>query len=206
MSQSKVGVVDCGFGNIDGVVRAIRRVGMNGSPVSEAASAAAVDALVIPGVGAFGACAQSLALRGFTSVIKSFAAEELPVLGICVGAQVLLGESEEDPGQRGLGLIQGRVKRLSHGRTGVGWAQVRLACVEDPVSSSLAHLDNSFLYFSHNYTMEPEDPTCVLMHYGDPTVNAAVTHGSLTGVQFHPERSQGSGLRFLYLWSRLHCL
>ncbi|PYT08799.1 MAG: imidazole glycerol phosphate synthase subunit HisH [Acidobacteria bacterium] len=155
------------------------------------------EALVLPGVGAFGACMRALSERGFDQLIHERVAEGTPLLGVCVGMQILFEESEEFGRTAGLGLIRGRVRRFSDDLVvpQVGWNQVRQRRLH-PLLNGVEDL--AFFYFVHSFYCEPGDPEVTIgeTDYGDPYASV-VAQGHICGVQFHPEKSQAAGLRLL---------
>lgn len=187
----KLVLFDYGTGNLHSLGKALER---QGAAVAVGASLEGSDGLVLPGVGAFGAAAERLA--GHRSVIRAAADSGLPILGICLGMQLLLDGSEEGPG-RGLGLIAGRVRRLRTPRAPhMGWNTVT---GEDP---ALRPVPGEHFYFAHSFVAEPADPAAEAgwtAHDGD-RFPAVVRRGPVLGVQFHPEKSGAAGLRLLEAW------
>jgi glutamine amidotransferase len=179
---------DYGTGNLHSLRKALER---QGAEVAVGVELDVVDGLVLPGVGAFGAAAERLA--PWSAAIRSAAAGGLPVLGICLGMQLLLDASDEGPGA-GLGLIPGRVRRLRAGRVPhMGWNTV---ASDDPLFEDVS---GHRFYFANSYVAEPSVDTDALawtVHEGD-RFPAAVRRGSVVGTQFHPEKSGESGLRLL---------
>jgi glutamine amidotransferase len=155
------------------------------------------ERLVLPGVGAFRACMEALVARGFGELVREHAAAGKPLLGVCVGMQMLFEESEEFGTTRGLGLLRGRVRRFPEGLRvpQVGWNQVGWR-----VGHALAEgiEDETFFYFVHSYFCDAADESDVLgsTEYG-ATYASVVARGAVCGVQFHPEKSQAAGLRLL---------
>jgi len=196
-----VAVVDYGMGNLRSVEKALQRVGIAADVTRDAARIDAADGVVLPGVGAFGACMENL--RDFDLVAPVLRAIDSgrPFLGICVGLQLLFEESEEFGPVRGLGVLRGRCRRFRD--TGeadyrvphMGWNQLR----KQGTSPLLAGVDDgAFVYFVHSYYCESDDPAVVAAstHYGCDFV-AAVARDNLFGCQFHPEKSQTIGMRIL---------
>ena len=155
------------------------------------------ERLVLPGVGAFAACMTALSERGFDQLVCERVAQGTPLLGVCVGMQMLFEESEEFGRTRGLGLLRGRVRRFSDDLVvpQVGWNQIRQRRAH-PLFEGIA--DEAFFYFVHSFYCEPADDTVVL---GDTDYGVAyasvVAQKNVSGVQFHPEKSQATGLRLL---------
>lgn len=183
-------VYDYGAGNLHSLSKALER---NGATVRVGVELEGADGLVLPGVGAFGAAAA--ALESTADAIRDAVRGGLPVLGICLGMQLLLDGSEEGPGP-GLGLIPGRVRRLRTRRVPhMGWNRIE-PVGPDPVLGDEA--DRHF-YFANGYVAEPADPahvTAWATHDGERFC-AAVRRGRVMGTQFHPEKSGAPGLALL---------
>jgi glutamine amidotransferase len=208
----RVALVDLGMGNLHSVERALARA------ASDAGVACAVDrtadpdallradAIVVPGQGAFRDCAAALG-RGLGDALRGAIAKGTPYLGICLGLQALFDASEEAPGAAGLGVFPGRVLRLSPAEgvkiPHMGWNEVT---VVRPGAGPLAAFDGEtpHLYFVHSYHAVPDDPSLVaaVTEHGPHRVTAAVQRGNVVAVQFHPEKSQAHGLRFLAAFLR----
>jgi glutamine amidotransferase len=195
-----IGIVDYDIGNLRSVQKAFQHVGGEAVFVRTPDEIARVDALVLPGVGAFGDCVRSLAASGMWDVAAAWAKSEKPFFGICVGYQMLFESSEEAPGERGLGVFAGKVKKFSdkHGLKipQIGWNTV---AVRQPEAALLAGIsDGDYVYFVHSYYAAPEDPSIIALEtaYGD-SFAAAVARRNLLATQFHPEKSQRAGLQML---------
>jgi len=200
-----IAVVDYGVGNLRSAAKAIERAAAElGSPIEvrvtgELAAIDAADAVVLPGVGAFGACMQSLDRAGLTGPIRRAIAGGKPFLGICVGMQLLFEESEEFGPVAGLGVLPGKVVRFRSPGLKVphiGWNSLRLAR-PTPVLDGID--EGTFVYFVHSYYPVPGDPSLVAAtaEYGGEEFTAAVARDNLFATQFHPEKSQRVGLRLL---------
>lgn len=191
-----VAVLDYDSGNLRSVATAIRAVG--GEPVitADPVEALRCSALVVPGVGAFGSCVRALRARGLDGAIVRAAISGRPVLGVCVGMQVLFERSEESPDVAGLGLFPGFVRRLPSNVKvpHVGWNEVRWTAGNAPWDGLP---DDVPFYFVHSYAADPAMPApqAVLGSTDHGRTFAAVVGvGSVTAVQFHPERSGDAGL------------
>jgi imidazole glycerol-phosphate synthase subunit HisH len=161
---------------------------------------------VLPGVGAFGACMKALRERGFDEVVRERASAGAPLLGVCVGMQMLFEESEEFGRTSGLGLLRGRVRRFSHELLvpQTGWNQVSLTA---PHTLLAGIEDESFFYFVHSFYCEPEERAVVRgeTDYGGRYASV-VAQEAICGVQFHPEKSQAAGLRLLRNFASLEAV
>lgn len=196
-----IAVLDYGIGNLRSAQKALQQVGADARLVTDPEDAAGARGVVVPGVGAFGACMQALRTTGMAAVVVDAVAAGTPVLGICVGFQMLLESSEENPGVEGLGLLGGRVRLLPAGlrRPQMQWN--RLDARPGRRSAMLAPFgEPAWMYFVHSYAVEPaagDDGWVVATcDYGGPVV-AAAEHGELWGCQFHPEKSSSAGLALL---------
>ena len=202
--MSKVAIIDYGVGNLRSVEKAFAATGCDAIVSGDEKVLRAAERLVLPGVGAFGACMKALSERGFDQLVKERVREGTPLLGVCVGMQLLFETSDEFGATPGLGLLRGRVRRFSDDLVvpHVGWNrldQIRA----DPLFRDVAN--GSFFYFVHSYYCEPVEIEIVAgqTEYG---VNYAsvVTHENICGVQFHPEKSQNAGLQLLKNFARLN--
>jgi len=211
-------LVDYGIGNLRSLEKAFAHVGVAVHRTDDPAAIARATQLVVPGVGAFGACIDALQRRGLVEPILHAAAREVPLLGVCVGMQLLFDASEEHGEHAGLGLIPGRIVRFADDRVhdepgldGVavarrlkvphmGWSPVRPA----DTKNALGIVDGDHFYFVHSYYARPEASSDVLAwaDYG-AAFPAAVARGRVFGVQFHPEKSQAAGLRLLRAFADL---
>ena len=155
------------------------------------------DRLVLPGVGAFAACMRELSSRGFHELVRERVKEGTPLLGVCVGMQMLFEESEEFGATFGLGLLKGRVRRFPGDLVvpQVGWNQVRQRG-RHPLLADIH--DNAFFYFVHSYSCEADDRAVVIgeTDYGAP-YPSIVARENICGVQFHPEKSGDLGLKIV---------
>ena len=189
-----VAVVDYDAGNTLSVTRALEKVGSRVDLTPDPDRVASADAIVLPGVGAFGDCMQKLRERGMDDACREAYEAGKPLLGVCVGLQVLFEVSEESPKARGLGILPGTVRRFEVGDLKVphmGWNQLSIARGH-PV---LDRLDGEAFYFVHSYHPVPAEPGDLLgtADYGGPFC-AAAGRENLVAVQFHPEKSSRAGL------------
>ena len=201
-------VIDYGMSNLLSVSRALEACGFEAEAVSSPDALNGADGIVLPGVGAFGDGMHALEERGFPDALRECAGAGVPLLGICLGMQMLFDSSEESPGVKGLHLIPGKVRRLpSQGMDGsvlriphVGWSPVRARPGGTLLGSALEHLeDGSELYFVHSYAAQPEQvrDALALAFRGGVPLCAAAQRGNVLGCQFHPEKSGPAGLAIL---------
>jgi len=194
----EIAIIDYGVGNLRSVEKAFAAMGCEAVVSGDASVLREARRLVLPGVGAFGACMNALCERGFDELVRERVGEGTPLLGVCVGMQMLFEESEEFGQSKGLGFLRGRVRRFSHGLhvPQVGWNQVRQSARAHPLLAGIE--DGSFFYFVHSYYCDALDGTDVLgeTDYGMDYASV-VGRGRVSGVQFHPEKSQSAGLRLL---------
>jgi glutamine amidotransferase len=196
-----IAVLDYGIGNLRSAEKALQRVGADARLTKDAGLAREALAVVLPGVGAFGACLRALRSENMEQVVFDAIDSGRPFLGICVGMQMLFSGSEEDPIARGLGVIPGSVVRLSSNVKcpQMQWNRLDVTAVDDPMFSGAEfESGNMWMYFVHSYAGVPEDPTHVAAtcEYGG-TVNAAFRKGNVFATQFHPEKSGMTGLSLL---------
>jgi glutamine amidotransferase len=192
-----VAIIDYGVGNLRSVEKAFQAAGCESVVSADERVLRAASKLVLPGVGAFRACMEALTERGFDGLVRERVAEGTPLLGVCVGMQMLFEESEEFGVTAGLGFLRGRVRRFPGGLRvpQVGWNQVawrKAHALAEGIESQ------SFFYFVHSFFCEAADEGDVLGETGYGLSYASVVaRGRVCGVQFHPEKSQAAGLRLL---------
>ncbi len=194
---AKVAIIDYGVGNLRSVEKAFAATGCEAIVTADERVLREAEKLVLPGVGAFRACMKALRERGFDELVRVRVGEGTPLLGVCVGMQMLFEESEEFGQSEGLGLLRGRVRRFTSDLLvpQVGWNRTRWQRPH-PLTKDID--DGTFFYFVHSYFCEADDPSVVLgeTDYG-ATYASVVAQGNVCGVQFHPEKSQSAGLRLL---------
>jgi imidazole glycerol-phosphate synthase subunit HisH len=192
----RIAIADYGIGNLGSVTKAFRHAGAEVQLTGDADELRHADALVLPGDGAFAATMEEVERRGLVPVLREAVAEGKPLLGICIGMQLLFDESEEHGVHRGLGLLPGRVRRFE-GELPVphmGWNALR-ALRSHPILDGLE--DGAYVYFVHSYFCDARaEVTIACSDYGRD-FPAVVGRGSVLGVQFHPEKSQQVGLRMV---------
>jgi imidazole glycerol-phosphate synthase subunit HisH len=200
-----IALVDYGMGNLRSVEKALARVGADVRIVSDRKSVLAADALVLPGVGAFGDCMANLEKIGLVEAIREFIATKKPFLGICLGFQALFESSEEAPGVKGFALFPGTVPRFAANGLKVphmGWNQLRIREGNCPLLKGVA--DNSYVYFVHSYYCKPTNASvvCGTTDYGIEFCSMLWAE-NVFATQFHPEKSQAVGLKMLENFVRL---
>ncbi len=194
-----IAVIDYEMGNLRSVSKALEAVGAEVEVTNGLEKIAEANALVLPGVGSFRRGMENLNRLNITSVIHEAVKASKPLLGICLGLQLLFTESEEHGIHKGLDIIKGQVREFHHDVKipQIGWNQIRVKNRKLPdIFESIA--DNSYFYFNHSYYTEPEDKDTVLTttDYGIEFASS-VNQDRVWGVQFHPEKSAGLGLRTL---------
>jgi glutamine amidotransferase len=199
----KVTIVDYGAGNLHSAEKAFARLGADVELVEEPKGVDAAHCLVLPGVGAYGEGMAGLERRGLIDPLRNYAASGRPLLGICLGAQLLMEESEEFGSHAGLGLIPGHVRRLPEGKEKiphVGWTRIYPPEETTWKGTLLEETPaQTWTYFVHSFQCHPTQPEHLLARasYGTQEVTAAVRSGSVLGLQFHPEKSGVAGLAML---------
>ncbi len=193
-----VAVVDYGIGNLHSAHKSLQHQGADARLTDDVGLIRDAVAVVLPGVGAFGACLDALRSRGLEEPVLDAVASGRPFLGVCIGTQMLFDASEEDPGARGLGVLPGTVQWIPPGvkRPQMQWNRVDAAAADDPMFAGLG--ERPWFYFVHSLHGVPDDPAAVVAtcDYGGP-VNAAFRAGNVFAVQFHPEKSASAGLGLL---------
>jgi glutamine amidotransferase len=191
-----VAVLDYGVGNLHSAAKALDRAGADVRVVPTVEEAAGAAGLVVPGVGAYGACLSGLASAGGAAAVAGWLEGGRPLLGICVGMQLLFEASEEGPVGDGVGVVPGKIRRL----TGpvkiphIGWDEVAVRAG----SRLFAGLgDGTRFYFVHSYAPEPDGEAVAAVCDHGGRFAAAVESGNLFGTQFHPEKSGRAGLALL---------
>ncbi|MBI5117464.1 imidazole glycerol phosphate synthase subunit HisH [Candidatus Poribacteria bacterium] len=200
-----IAIVDYQMGNLRSVQKAFEYKGCEAVIVDDVRGIRDAEAIVLPGVGAFGDCYRELETRGFIDPLLKHISEGRPFLGICLGLQLLLTSSEESEGTSGLNVVPGHVKRFVDGELKVphmGWNRVRYPAADRdngrqcPLFEGIP--DGTYFYFVHSYYVAPEDCSVVsgVTDYG-VTFASAVWRGNMFATQFHPEKSQGAGLKLI---------
>jgi imidazole glycerol-phosphate synthase subunit HisH len=189
-----IAVVDYGMGNLRNVRRAVEECGGEVMVTPHPQEVTRAEGIILPGVGAFGEAAARIERLGLRRPIMDAVERGIPLLGICLGMQLLFGESEESPGAVGLGILPGRVRRFGTGVKipHIGWNDVK------PVAPSplFPGGGGGVFYFVHSYYLPDSPDAIATTSYGTEWVSA-VRRGNVMGVQFHPEKSQVAGMQLL---------
>ena len=196
-----IAIVDYGMGNLRSVEKGLARTGFVTRVTSDSNEIRAANGVVLPGVGAFGACMANLRSRGLDDTIRDVVRSGKPFLGICLGMQLLFDESEEFGPVAGLGLLGGKVVRFAGAPLDglkipqIGWNRLK---IRRPVAELAGLEPDPYVYFVHSYYVVPADPeiTVATTEYGVEFA-AAIVHENVFACQFHPEKSQAVGLKIL---------
>lgn len=198
MADMTVGLIDYGRGNLHSVDKALSRVGCRVERIRTAAEFEAAEAIVLPGVGAFGDAMNALDRMDLRGPLIDWLQSGRPFLGICLGYQLLFATSEESPGVAGLGWLPGRVVlfpdsvgKIPH----MGWNTVSFS----PESGLAPESGGDYFYHVHSYYPDgvPDEFTACTTNYGGVTFASGIRRGAVAGFQFHPEKSQAAGLGLL---------
>ncbi|MDO5133432.1 MAG: imidazole glycerol phosphate synthase subunit HisH [Eubacteriales bacterium] len=197
-----VAIIDYDAGNIKSVENAVRFLGREAVVTSDGDVILGADHVILPGVGAFGDAMGRLRERGLEETIKKAVAAGIPFLGICLGLQLLFEESEESPGVRGLSVLPGKIRRIPEGDgrkvPQIGWNDLTFTETGSRGRLFRGLESGCFVYFVHSYYLEAGDfsDVAATTEYG-PVIHAAVEKGNVFACQFHPEKSERTGLRIL---------
>lgn len=193
MTRRTIGIIDYGAGNLSSVARAFQSLGHRCRTTADKATLDAVDLLVLPGVGAFPHAMAAISASGLDDYLVRAARSARPILGICLGMQLLLDRSDELQPTTGLGLVPGSVRALSNGGWHIGWNRLETA-LDDPL---LRPSDGAFVYFNHGFAADVPERYAVAVARDREPIVAAIRRGTVVGLQFHPEKSQGDGRALL---------
>ncbi len=194
-----IAIIDYGSGNLKSIHNGFRQIGAEVLITQDKKELAKADALILPGVGAFGTAMENLSR--FEKIIHQHIHDEKPFLGVCLGLQVLFGKSEESPGINGLNVLPGKVFQLPERKKNeglkvpqMGWNSLNIL----KKSFLLKNIENNYMYFVHSYYVEPDDDKIVIatVNYG-LDVPAIVAQDNVFATQFHPEKSGKIGLKIL---------
>ena len=200
-----IGIIDYDAGNLRSVEKALQYLGKETIVTRDSEQIRKADKVILPGVGAFGDAMKKLQEYHLDTLIREIADSGKPLLGICLGLQLLFEESEESQGVKGLGILEGKIKRIPEEKglkvPHIGWNSLHLE-----YNGRLFHNipENSYVYFVHSYYLEAKDPEIVKAstEYG-VHIHASVEKNNLFACQFHPEKSSETGLQILKNFAEL---
>jgi imidazole glycerol-phosphate synthase subunit HisH len=197
-----IALVDYGAGNLRSVENALRAVGADVRVTRDPDVVRAAERIVVPGQGSMPVCAEAMQRSGVADALLESIRHGTPVLGICVGLQILFEDGDEAGGAKGLGLLPGRISKLPEGvkLPHIGWSPVRATT---DCHALFAPLDGHYVYFAHSYAASAEATGVALVAHHGAAYCAALASGNLFAVQFHPEKSQQVGLALLERFVRL---
>ena len=202
-------IVDYGLGNLFSLQIAMKSIGYESKISSDKKVLDSAERIILPGVGAFGAGMRNLEKDALSCVIKNYAERGLPILGICLGMQLLMESSEEEKGIDGLSLVDGEVKKLNQIDNiehmlkipQVGWNKINFSKQRTSWKNTILDglEENSFFYFVHSYAAQTKklENSLAITQYGITEFSSVVTKGNISGTQFHPELSGPQGLKIL---------
>jgi glutamine amidotransferase len=214
LKRPNVAIIDYGMGNLFSISRACEMSGINACITAQAKMIHAADAVILPGVGAFGSAMAQLNGLDLVSPIRDIVAKGMPFLGICLGMQLLFEESEEFGQHKGLGIIRGLVRRFPKVSSSgarikvpqVGWNQINKSSGKEWDDTLLCDVpDEAYMYFVHSYYCVPADPVTTLSttSYGGIQYCSSLHYGNVRAFQFHPEKSAARGLSIYVALSAL---
>ncbi|MDD5668690.1 MAG: imidazole glycerol phosphate synthase subunit HisH [Candidatus Omnitrophica bacterium] len=202
-------IIDYGMGNIHSVHKALESFGAEVCVTNDPAAVERSEKLILPGVGAFGDTIDELDRRGLSRAIKKYINDKKIFLGICLGLQLLFESSEESPGKKGLSVLRGTVRRFKDSRElkvpHMGWNQLHASAARSASSLLRGISDDSNVYFCHSYYVDPENTEVIAgtTEYGIP-FPSVIWKENVFGVQFHPEKSQKTGLAIIKNFVEMH--
>ena len=196
-----IAVIDYGVGNLFSVEKALLQFGVKVAVTSDPGVIRQANKLVLPGVGAFGDCMKNLEASGLIPTIREMIDAGYPLLGICVGLQILFEGSEESPEAHGLGIFKGMVRKIQAPEFKIphmGWNSLTVRESQQKINLFQGLAEHPYVYFVHSYHAVPAEPEIITAttEYGE-TLTAAVAKGNVQATQFHPEKSGDVGLRIL---------
>ncbi len=210
----KILIIDYKSGNLFSVNQALTNIGLNVIISSDADEIASADAIVLPGVGAFGDAMNNLHNLNLVEPIKMFVESGKPFLGICLGLQLLFSESEEFGNTKGLDLVKGKVKRFDSDNTEgekrkipqIAWNKINKTNSWD--NTPLQHIkDGEFMYFVHSFYVDPEEPVSLTeTNYDGQIYISSIKKNNIFACQFHPEKSAKEGLQIYKTWAIINKL
>ena len=193
-----IAIIDYDAGNLKSVEKALLFLGEEAKITSDAEEILSADKIILPGVGAFGDAMEKLNSSGLSEVIREAVKRKIPLLGICLGLQLLFEASEESPGVEGLSVLKGKIKRIPD-KEGfkvphIGWNSLKI----NPESRLFAGIpENSYVYFVHSYYLAAEEPIVAAKTDYVADIHAAVEKEQVFACQFHPQKSGDIGLKLL---------
>ncbi|MBI2062842.1 MAG: imidazole glycerol phosphate synthase subunit HisH [Candidatus Yanofskybacteria bacterium] len=204
-----ISIIDYGLGNLYSITKACRKFSDSVVVTEDPEVIRSSSALILPGVGSFGAGIDGLKRRGLVKIIKEFADSGRPILGICLGAQLMMSWGYEFGEFAGLSIVSGKVIKFGKLLPGtkvphIGWNKITVKSKKkEPIFSSLG--EKSYFYFVHSYVMQPEDSKNIFAttNYGGNSFCSIIKQGNIYGCQFHPEKSGEVGLKVIKNFIRL---
>ena len=207
----RVQIIDYRLGNLFSIQQACQQVGIEAFVSDSPETLASVDGLILPGVGAFGNAMKSLQELKLIDPLRAVVAQGKPLMGICLGMQLLFDQSEEFGEHEGLGLLAGKIKRIPEQVLAerklrvpnVGWNKIEFNERDGCTEIRTGIPDNSYMYFVHSYFVEPAnlEDTLTTTQYGKIRYCSSVLRNTILGVQFHPEKSAKLGIQFYKNWA-----
>ncbi|MCI9449460.1 MAG: imidazole glycerol phosphate synthase subunit HisH [Clostridiales bacterium] len=202
-----IAIVDYGVGNLFSLKSSLSAIGADVTVTGDADSISCADKIILPGVGAFGDAAEKLRVTGLADVLKTAAAKGVPILGICLGMQLLLEKSFEYGEHEGLGLIHGEIRPISEAIPSelkipqIGWNSLNFTGERSPIFKYIN--DGDFVYFVHSFHGTNCDANTIAVTEYGAELTAAVACDNVFGCQFHPEKSGEVGLNILRAFCEL---
>jgi imidazole glycerol-phosphate synthase subunit HisH len=214
--MSKVVIIDYHLGNLFSVNQALQNIGLDVTISNDPEVVATADAVVLPGVGAFADAMTNLEKHGLVNAMQKYAGSGKPFMGVCLGLQLLFTVSEEFGSCKGLGLLQGKVKRFlnsdEEGNTikvpQIAWNEIYSAGVDWNETPFQSLQQNEHMYFVHSFYVEPEDKSCILSltQYHNKEYTSSILKDNIFACQFHPEKSAENGLTIYKNWAMINNL
>lgn len=203
MNSKRIGIIDYTLGNLPNVARAVSYSGHDPIILSNPKNVKKMDAIILPGVGAFSVGIQQLESSGMADSLRAYALSGMPLLGICLGMQMLMTSSEENGYWDGLNLIPGTVRKFTDSGVKIpqiGWNTINPATTRSWEKTFLKGIEEqSDFYFIHSYFVKPdnENDTLAYTQYGTDTFCSVISRDTIMGCQFHPEKSGAIGLQII---------
>ncbi|MBK87062.1 MAG: imidazole glycerol phosphate synthase subunit HisH [Flavobacteriaceae bacterium] len=205
----RIAIIDYGMGNIFSVCSAVDKIGYNFILTNKREEILSSDRVILPGVGAFDKAMHLLKNLNLDTILEDYISSGNPVLGICIGMQVMMGFGEEGAGEEGLKIIEGNVKKINPGNVDqkekerfpiphISWSKVIISKENNNLNNFFSSQDD-YMYFVHSYQCLPFDKKYISAYsqYGSEKITASIQKENVFGTQFHPERSGPVGLNFL---------